>query len=117
MAKEEPNPFAQFKAPPAAKAKVEANPFEQFKPAKVKRERTGMDKATQVAGVTTNALLPYATAAGAGALAGAPFGGVGASGNHRASAYYAADYCAYPVASVELDQLQLPELLSPGLRF
>jgi len=46
--------------------------------AKVKRERTGMDKATQIAGVTTNALLPYATAAGAGALAGAPFGGVGA---------------------------------------
>jgi len=78
MAKEEPNPFAQFKTPPAAKAKAEANPFEQFKPAKVKRERTGMDKATQVAGVTTNALLPYATAAGAGALAGAPFAGVGA---------------------------------------
>ena len=79
MAKEELNPFAQFKAPPAAaKAKVEANPFEQFRPAKVKRERTGMDKATQIAGVTTNALLPYATAAGAGALAGAPFAGVGA---------------------------------------
>ena len=79
MAKEEPNPFAQFKAPPAAKAKVEANPFEQFKPAKVKRERTGMDKATQIAGVTTNALLPYATAAGLGALAtGVPTGGLGA---------------------------------------
>jgi hypothetical protein len=78
MAKEEPNPFAQFKAPPTPKVKVEANPFEQFKPAKVKRERTGMDKATQIAGVTTNALLPYATAAGAGALAGAPFAGVGA---------------------------------------
>jgi hypothetical protein len=79
MAKEEPNPFAQFKAPPAAKAKVEANPFEQFKPAKVKRERTGMDKATQIAGVTTNALLPYATAAGLGALTtGVPTGGLGA---------------------------------------
>lgn len=79
MAKEEPNPFAQFKAPPAAKVKVEANPFEQFKPAKVKRERTGMDKATQIAGVTTNALLPYATAAGLGALAtGVPTGGLGA---------------------------------------
>jgi hypothetical protein len=37
-----------------------------------------MDKATQVAGVTTNALLPYATAAGLGAAAGAPFAGVGA---------------------------------------
>lgn len=31
-----------------------------------------------------------------GAASSAPFGGVGASGNHRASAYYAADYCAYP---------------------
>jgi succinylglutamic semialdehyde dehydrogenase len=30
-----------------------------------------------------------------------PFGGLGASGNHRPSAYYAADYCAYPVASFE----------------
>jgi hypothetical protein len=37
-----------------------------------------LDKATQVAGVTSGALLPYATAAGAGALAGAPFAGVGA---------------------------------------
>lgn len=44
----------------------------------VKPERKGMDKATQVAGVTTNALLPYATAALAGGAAGAPFGGVGA---------------------------------------
>ena len=43
--------------------------------------------------------------------------GIGASGNHRASAYYAADYCAYPVASVELEQLQLPAQLSPGLHF
>lgn len=34
----------------------------------------------------------------------APFGGVGLSGNHRASAFYAADYCAYPVASSELEQ-------------
>ena len=52
-----------------------------------------------------------------GASSAAPFGGIGGSGNHRASAYYAADYCAYPVASVELDQLQLPAQLSPGLRF
>lgn len=36
-----------------------------------------------------------------GAAATAPFGGLGASGNHRPSAYYAADYCAYPVASFE----------------
>ncbi len=52
-----------------------------------------------------------------GASSAAPFGGIGASGNHRASAYYAADYCAYPVASVELEQVVMPEQLSPGLRF
>ena len=50
-----------------------------------------------------------------GASGAAPFGGVGDSGNHRASAYYAADYCAYPVASVELDKVTLPGTLSPGL--
>ena len=36
-----------------------------------------------------------------GAAATMPFGGLGASGNHRPSAYYAADYCAYPVGSFE----------------
>jgi len=36
--------------------------------------------------------------------AGAPFGGVGLSGNHRPTNYYAADYCAYPVASAEMEQ-------------
>jgi len=36
-----------------------------------------------------------------GAASNMPFGGLGASGNHRPSAYYAADYCAYPVASFE----------------
>lgn len=39
-----------------------------------------------------------------GASSAAPFGGVGLSGNHRPSAYYAADYCAYPVASTEMEQ-------------
>ncbi|HEX7782556.1 MAG TPA: succinylglutamate-semialdehyde dehydrogenase [Sphingobium sp.] len=39
-----------------------------------------------------------------GASSAAPFGGVGISGNHRPSAYYAADYCAYPVVSSEADQ-------------
>jgi succinylglutamic semialdehyde dehydrogenase len=52
-----------------------------------------------------------------GASSAAPFGGIGESGNHRASAYYAADYCAYPVASVELDKVALPGALSPGLSF
>ena len=39
-----------------------------------------------------------------GAPSNAPFGGIGLSGNHRPSAYYAADYCAYPVTSSEADQ-------------
>jgi len=50
-----------------------------------------------------------------GASSSAPFGGVGKSGNHRPSAYYAADYCAYPVASLESSILQIPDELSPGL--
>src|SRR5450830_747835 len=50
-----------------------------------------------------------------GAASSAPFGGVGKSGNHRPSAYYAADYCAYPVASIETSHLELPAKLSPGL--
>jgi len=52
-----------------------------------------------------------------GASSGAPFGGVGASGNHRPSAYYAADYCAWPMASLEADHIELPEKLAPGLKF
>jgi succinylglutamic semialdehyde dehydrogenase len=39
-----------------------------------------------------------------GAPSNAPFGGIGLSGNHRPSAFYAADYCAYPVTSVEADR-------------
>lgn len=39
-----------------------------------------------------------------GASSAAPFGGVGYSGNHRPAAYYAADYCAYPVTSTEMEQ-------------
>ncbi|WP_449434331.1 succinylglutamate-semialdehyde dehydrogenase [Pseudomonas putida] len=50
-----------------------------------------------------------------GAASSAPFGGVGSSGNHRASAYYAADYCAYPVASLETASLALPATLTPGV--
>ena len=49
-----------------------------------------------------------------GASSTAPFGGVGASGNHRPSAYFASDYCSYPVASVEFEELTMPNLL-PGL--
>ncbi|MEM8606946.1 MAG: succinylglutamate-semialdehyde dehydrogenase [Myxococcota bacterium] len=50
-----------------------------------------------------------------GASSSAPFGGVGLSGNHRPSAYFAADYCSYPVASLESSDLALPETLPPGL--
>jgi len=52
-----------------------------------------------------------------GANSQAPFGGIGASGNHRASAYYAADYCSYPISSVENEKVAFPETLSPGLSF
>ena len=50
-----------------------------------------------------------------GASGDAPFGGPGASGNLRPSAYYAADYCAYPMASMEGGETQLPATFSPGL--
>lgn len=49
-----------------------------------------------------------------GASGNAPFGGIGISGNHRPSAYYAADYCSYPVASMESDKLVMPETTTPG---
>lgn len=50
-----------------------------------------------------------------GASSAAPFGGVGRSGNHRPSAYFAADYCSYPVASIEVPELKLAPTLPPGL--
>ncbi len=49
-----------------------------------------------------------------GAPSNAPFGGIGLSGNHRPSAYYAADYCAYPVTSSEADQARAS--IGVGLR-
>ncbi|UWS30918.1 succinylglutamate-semialdehyde dehydrogenase [Erwinia pyrifoliae] len=52
-----------------------------------------------------------------GAASTAPFGGIGASGNHRPSAWYAADYCAWPMASLASADLTLPDSLSPGLHF
>jgi succinylglutamic semialdehyde dehydrogenase len=52
-----------------------------------------------------------------GALSSLPFGGVGFSGNHRPSAYFAADYCAYPVASMEQSQLTMPNQLVPGIQW
>lgn len=52
-----------------------------------------------------------------GAASSAPFGGIGASGNHRPSAFYAADYCAWPMASMGSETLTMPVTLSPGLHF
>jgi succinylglutamic semialdehyde dehydrogenase len=49
-----------------------------------------------------------------GAPSNAPFGGVGLSGNHRPSAFYAADYCAYPVTSSEADRARAS--IGQGLR-
>lgn len=49
-----------------------------------------------------------------GAPSNAPFGGVGLSGNHRPSAFYAADYCAYPVTSSEADRARAH--MGEGLR-
>ena len=61
---------------------------------------------------TALAVVPLSSTASS-----APFGGVGNSGNHRPSAFYAADYCAYPVASIETATLTMPAQLSPGLQF
>lgn len=44
-----------------------------------------------------------------------PFGGTGKSGNFRPTAYYAADYCAYPVTFVENHSLHLPDQCVPGI--
>ncbi|MEA3057639.1 MAG: succinylglutamic semialdehyde dehydrogenase [Sphingomonadales bacterium] len=49
-----------------------------------------------------------------GAPSNAPFGGVGLSGNHRPSAFYAADYCAYPVTSSEAESVRAS--IGQGLR-
>jgi succinylglutamic semialdehyde dehydrogenase len=50
-----------------------------------------------------------------GASGSLPFGGVGLSGNHRPSGYYAVDYCSYPIASMETPRLELPTKLPPGI--
>lgn len=50
-----------------------------------------------------------------GASGKAPFGGIGKSGNHRPSGYYAADYCAYPVTSLENEKIAIPKERTPGI--
>ena len=49
-----------------------------------------------------------------GAPSHAPIGGVGLSRHHRPAAYYAADYCAYPVVSGEAEQARAS--IGVGLR-
>lgn len=84
------NPFAEFAVPEAprsltirpdarapAKAKEE-NPFAEFDVPSAAAPDTSATSATQRAGVLARTLAPYATAAGAGALMGAPLGGIGA---------------------------------------
>lgn len=50
-----------------------------------------------------------------GASSAAPFGGSGKSGNFRPGASLAADYCAYPVASIESPIVEIPAQLPPGI--
>ena len=50
-----------------------------------------------------------------GASSMLPFGGLGRSGNHRPSGFFAVDYCADPVASLETETLKPPSTLPPGL--
>lgn len=50
-----------------------------------------------------------------GASSELPFGGLGQSGNHRPSAYFAADYASYPVAEMTAAKCALPDKLPPGI--
>jgi succinylglutamic semialdehyde dehydrogenase len=52
-----------------------------------------------------------------GASGKLPFGGVGLSGNHHPSGYFAADYCSYPIASLESHELSEAQKPVPGLGF
>lgn len=52
-----------------------------------------------------------------GAASNAPFGGVGFSGNHRPSAYYAADFCAYPMASMVAAEPQVLDNKPSGMNW
>jgi len=45
-----------------------------------------------------------------------PFGGIGKSGNFHPCAYFAPDYCSYPVATIEMDHLKMPAKHHPGIK-
>ncbi|MCL5123180.1 MAG: succinylglutamate-semialdehyde dehydrogenase [Deltaproteobacteria bacterium] len=51
-----------------------------------------------------------------GASSRLPFGGTGASGNHRPGGYFTIDYCAYPVASMESESVTIPQTILPGIQ-
>jgi succinylglutamic semialdehyde dehydrogenase len=50
-----------------------------------------------------------------GASGKLPFGGIGLSGNHNPSGFFAADYCSYPIASLESHDLAEANSMTPGL--
>ncbi|MEM8732571.1 MAG: succinylglutamate-semialdehyde dehydrogenase [Planctomycetota bacterium] len=52
-----------------------------------------------------------------GASGRLPFGGAGMSGNHHPSGFHAADYCSYPIASLESHELSEAKKKIPGLGF
>ncbi|GIW99197.1 MAG: N-succinylglutamate 5-semialdehyde dehydrogenase [Pirellulaceae bacterium] len=52
-----------------------------------------------------------------GASGRLPFGGVGKSGNHRPSGYFAVDYCSYPVASLEAHEMIDARRKLPGMEW
>lgn len=59
--------------------------------------------------VNWNQMLP-------GASSEVPFGGVKMSGNHRPSSFYAADYSAWPMASLENSGKLRPPVLPQGIK-
>ena len=50
-----------------------------------------------------------------GATGRLPFGGCGISGNNRPSGFFAADYCNWPVATLESKRVEMPETFSVGI--
>ncbi|HEX4125722.1 MAG TPA: succinylglutamate-semialdehyde dehydrogenase [Tepidisphaeraceae bacterium] len=50
-----------------------------------------------------------------GASSRLPFGGLGNSGNHRPSAYLAADYCSRAIAETIAERLTMPTNIPPGV--
>ena len=50
-----------------------------------------------------------------GASGALPFGGIGQSGNHRPSGFFAADYCSYPVATLMRPEVAVPETPLVGI--